>query len=204
MLDDQGYNIVAVSDSGGGIHGADGLDTHEIWKQKHRLDTLDSVYCAGQVSESANGYDQLDQGELLELDVDILIPAALENAITTDNAGDVRADIIFEVANGPVSAEADEILGHHDILVVPDILTNAGGVIVSYFEWRQNRSGETWSQQKVFDELGNRITDVSDEVWQAWEDTDMSIRTAAYATALRRLDDAVGATGSHVDYESDA
>ncbi|MGM0556903.1 MAG: Glu/Leu/Phe/Val family dehydrogenase [Myxococcota bacterium] len=203
MLEASGYKIVAVSDSSGGIYDPDGLDAEEIWKQKHQLDTVDSVYCAGKVSDSANGYDKLELGQLLELDVDILVPAALENAITTDNAADIRADMIFEVANGPVSADADEILAKKDVLVVPDLLTNAGGVIVSYFEWRQNRSGETWAEQRVFDELEDRILEVADEVWDEWEDTDMTMRIAAYATALGRLDDAVHATGSHADYESD-
>jgi glutamate dehydrogenase (NADP+) len=199
MLESSGYRIVAVSDSSGGIYNKDGLETEEIWRQKHRLDTVDTVYCAGEVGESANGGEQLENSELLELDVDVLVPAALENAITTDNADDIEADLIFEVANGPISAAADETLDQNGVTVVPDILTNAGGVIVSYFEWRQNRSGEMWEKEEVFDQLEDRIVRVSDEVWDTWDSAEMTMRTAAYATALGRLDDAVHATGSHAD-----
>ena len=124
---------------------------------------------------------------MLTADADILIPAALENQVTADVAGDIRARVIVEAANGPTTVEADAILAQRGILVVPDVLANAGGVIVSYFEWVQNIQSLTWEESEVNENLAKIITRAFDDVWNLAEQKSVSCRMAAYMTALRRL-----------------
>ena len=194
LLAEAGYRVVAVSDSQGAIHCADGLDVAKVREAKEHDGTVQAAYRMHSVREA--GYDQIEAEELLDLEVDVLIPSALENAITEDNAADVRARYIFEVANGPVSARADDILAERRVTVVPDILVNAGGVTVSYFEWVQNRSGLAWSADEVRERLEGRMVAESERIWALAEEKRISVRSAAYVHALRRIGEAVDAKGS--------
>ncbi|MDQ3974104.1 MAG: Glu/Leu/Phe/Val dehydrogenase [Actinomycetota bacterium] len=195
LLFDAGYRVVAVSDSKGGIHAPEGLHIPSVRKVKEEAAELEAVYCDGSVCDLVE-HERLDAGELLELDVDVLVPAALENAVTEANAGAVGAKVVFEVANGPLTPQADDILADRGVWVVPDILTNAGGVTVSYFEWVQNRAGLYWSADEVRGRLRDRMTAQAERVWTIAEDGDMTLRTAAYVHALRRLGEAIDAKGS--------
>jgi len=170
------FKIIAVSDSKGGIYNKNGLDIDEVIEIK---DTTNSI-----INYNA---EKITNDKLLELDCDILIPAALENVVTNKNASKIKAKIIFEMANGPVSAEADEILNKKGILVVPDVLCNGGGVIVSYFEWLQNVKGERWSLEKVNKDLKNKMEHSFEEIWKIYQDRKVDLRTAAYILALQRL-----------------
>lgn len=199
-LFDAGYKVVAVSDSQGGIFHANGLDIPSIQQFKQSTRSLQAVYCQGTVCSLLNGHRTLTNEELLTLDVDILIPAALENQITAANASQIRAQYIFEVANGPVTSEADAILESRDIHVFPDILVNAGGVTVSYFEWVQNRSGLYWSASEVHDRLGGMMVAEAEHIWAIAQELAVSLRTAAYVHALRRLGAALDAKGTRADY----
>jgi glutamate dehydrogenase (NADP+) len=135
--------------------------------------------------------------------VDVLIPAALENQITADNANQVKARYIFEVANGPITSDADEILASKGVYVFPDILVNAGGVTVSYFEWVQNRSGLYWSAKEVNDRLKPKMVEEAEHVWHITQELGVTVRTAAYIHALNRLSEAMDAKGTR-DYYQDS
>jgi glutamate dehydrogenase (NAD(P)+) len=179
LLDDLGASVVAVSDSSGAIEAADGFDPRDV--KEHKRETGSVVGYSGADSELTND-------ELLTLDVDILVPAALENAIDGDLAEDVSADVIVEAANGPLTPEADDVLAETDTLVIPDILANAGGVTVSYFEWVQNRTRNYWSEQRVNEELEDIIVESFDDLVTAYEEEDLAtLRVAAYVVALRRV-----------------
>lgn len=195
LLFQAGYKVVAVSDSRGAIYSEEGLHIPSCKKVKEESRKLKAVYCDGSVCDQVE-HEQLSNEELLTLDVDVLIPAALENAITEKNADAIRAKIIFEVANGPTTVEADEILAERGVTVVPDILVNAGGVTVSYFEWVQNRQGVTWSAEEVSHRLEERIVTETEKIWGIAQDSDLPLRTAAYMHALRRINDSVEAKGS--------
>lgn len=136
----------------------------------------------------------------MTLKVDILIPAALENQIRAENASQVQASYIFEVANGPITADADAILEAQGIQVFPDILVNAGGVTVSYFEWVQNRSGLYWSLEDVNTRLQTMMVAEAEQIWQRAETLKISLRTAAYVHALERLGEALDAKGTREYY----
>jgi glutamate dehydrogenase (NAD(P)+) len=187
LIDELGANIVAVSDSSGAIHDPDGLDPVAV--KEHKRET-------GAVS----GYEDVEEltnEELLTMDVDLLVPAALENAIDGDLAEDVEADVIVEAANGPLTPEADDVLTEKDAHVFPDILANAGGVTVSYFEWVQNRQRFYWSEERVNEELEVIITDAFDDLTDAYEAHDVpSFRTAAYVVAIQRVVDAFTDNGN--------
>lgn len=201
QLFDAGYNVVAVSDSKGGIYNPNGLHIPDVQQFKRTQKTMKDVYCKDSVC-SVTSDDTLTNKEILALDVDILIPAALENQITADNAHHVRAKYIFEVANGPVSAAADTILEEKGIALFPDILVNAGGVMVSHFEWVQNRSGLYWSLDKVNQQLHERITTEAETIWQLADKHGVSFRTAAYIHALSRLGEALDDRGTRDYYNS--
>jgi glutamate dehydrogenase (NAD(P)+) len=181
LLDQRGANIVAISDVTGGIYNLDGLDIESLETHLERT---------GGVAGFEGG-ESIDNDELLRLDVDVLCPAALENVITTDVAEELRANLILEAANGPTTVAADEILRERDIPVVPDILTNAGGVIVSYLEWVQNSQQYSWSLQEVNADLERRISTAFEETIDAFAERETpDLRTAAYAVALERVGDA--------------
>ncbi|MFA1610917.1 Glu/Leu/Phe/Val family dehydrogenase [Halobellus rubicundus] len=178
LIDDLGASVVAVSDSSGAIYDPDGLDPRAV--KSHKAET-------GSVSDYGDAEAKTNE-ELLTLDVDLLVPAALENAIDGDLARDVRADVIVEAANGPLTPDADDVLTERDVHVVPDILANAGGVTVSYFEWVQNRQRFPWTEARVNDELESVITSAFDELVDAFESHDVpNLRTAAYVVAIRRI-----------------
>lgn len=201
LLANAGYKVVAVSDSQGGIYAEQGLDIPSIrqYKQQHQI--IKGVYCEGSVCNIVE-HKVISNAELLTLDVDVLIPAALENQITQENAPDIKAKYIFEVANGPTTSEADKILEARGIHVFPDILVNAGGVTVSYFEWVQNRSGLYWSLQEVNQRLKEKIVAEAEKVWSIAREFSVSMRTAAYIHALNRLGEAMDAKGTRDYYIS--
>jgi glutamate dehydrogenase (NAD(P)+) len=179
FMQDAGSKVVAVSDSRGAILNEKGLDWQRVLRHKQSSD-----------GGSVVGYPEAEtvtNEELLELDVDILIPAALENAITSSNAERVRASIIAEAANGPCTPEADVILNGKKKLVIPDILANAGGVTVSYFEWVQNRNGDHWSEEVVNERLRRWMKSAFDSVWKEKEKREVDMRTAAYVIAVTRM-----------------
>jgi glutamate dehydrogenase (NAD(P)+) len=174
-----GANVVAVSDSSGAIYNGDGLDT--VAAKDHKLET-------GSLSGFTGATDEFTNEDLLTLDVDVVIPAALENAIDEEIARKVSADIIVEAANGPLTPDADDVLEDRDVAVFPDILANAGGVTVSYFEWVQNRQRFYWTEERVNNELERVITEAFDELTTTYENNDLpSYRTAAYAVAIKRV-----------------
>lgn len=190
-----GWSVVAVSDSQGGIHRPEGFDVPSLVQFKNETRRLDAVYCQGSVCEAVPAR-RVTNDELLGLDVDVLIPAAMEDQITAANAASVKARTVVEVANGPVTPEADRILAAAGTTVVPDILANAGGVTVSYFEWAQNRSGTTWSLAEVEQRLDAMMVGSLELVLGISEVNGIDLRTAAYALALRRLGEAIGALGT--------
>ena len=188
LQDDHGANIVAVSDSSGAVYNPSGLDAHDVKAFKNET---------GSVSGYDDATEELTNEELLTLDVDLLVPAALENAIDADLAADVQADIIAEAANGPLTPAADDILTEKDVLVIPDILANAGGVTVSYFEWVQNRQRFYWTEERVNEELERHIVEAFDGLIDCYEERDLpNLRTAAYVVALRRVLSAYDEAGS--------
>ncbi len=198
LLARAGYRIVAVSDSQGGIYAQKGLDIPSIRQYKESSRSIKAVYCEGSVCSIVE-HEVITNEELLTLDVDILIPAALENQITAANANNIKAKFIFEVANGPITSDADDILESQGIYVFPDILVNAGGVTVSYFEWVQNRNGLYWTLEEVNQRLKQRMVQESDAIWQTSQELGISLRTAAYVHALDRLGDAIQSRGTR-DY----
>lgn len=171
------FTVVAVSDLTGGYYKKDGLDIHDCCRYSLK-------------NKSLRGYENAERitnEELLALDVDILIPAAIGNVITKENAGSVRAKMLIEAANGPVDPEADEILDKNGIIVMPDILANAGGVTVSYFEWVQNLQFYKWGLNRVRQELDSVLTRAFEDVWQLANERNVSMRTAAFMIALDRV-----------------
>ncbi len=202
MLTAGGYRVVAVSDSGGAIYHPDGLDIAAVIEAKTAGRSMEEIYCHHSVSENQDA-QQITNAELLTLDVDLLIPAALEDVITEDNAGEVRADVILELANGPLTTQADEILAERDVLVIPDILANAGGVTVSYYEWVQNRSGDYWSEKDVNQRLSERMSQQFRRVMKLAEERGLTARMAAYVLALERLGEAAAAVGTRELFNGD-
>ncbi|MFB6184026.1 MAG: Glu/Leu/Phe/Val dehydrogenase, partial [Haloarculaceae archaeon] len=187
LIDDLGANVVAVSDSSGAVYDPDGLDVAAA--KDHKRETGSLTGFEGASEEPTNA-------ELLTMDVDLLIPAALENAIDGDLAQDVQADIVVEAANGPLTPRADDVLTERDVPVFPDILANAGGVTVSYFEWVQNRQRFYWTEDRVNDELERVITEAFDELTDVYESYDVpNFRTAMYVVAIRRVLKASGEAG---------
>ncbi len=185
LLANLGYRVVAVSDTSGGIHSGHGLQVEAAISQK-----LDS----GRVTDYKNG-DRITNEELLTLPVDILVPAAFENQITTANASDVKAKIVAEAANGPTTPEADRILNDSGILVIPDILASAGGVAVSYFEWVQNRLGFYWDEEEVSNRLTRVMTKAFQDVAAVSEREKLTMREAATVLGIRRVVEATELRG---------
>ncbi|GAB7095231.1 glutamate dehydrogenase GdhB [Halolamina litorea] len=185
LLDEWGAKIVAVSDVNGGIYDPNGLDTASIPSHHEQPE--------GVLGHPAP--EEVTNDELLELDVDVLIPAAVGNVLTEANAGDVEADIVVEGANGPTTSGADEILNERSVPVIPDILANAGGVTVSYFEWLQDINRRSWSLERVNDELEAEMLDAWNTVAERRREYDVPWREAAYIVALSRVADAHEARG---------
>lgn len=177
LLVEEGCKVVAISDRTGAFHNANGIDiaAATAWAAKHRS------------LEGFTGGDVMDAEEMLTLPVDVLVPAALENVITTKNAPRIRAKVICEGANGPTTAAADPILDEKGIFVIPDILANAGGVTVSYFEWVQDRMGYFWSEAEVNERLTGIITRSFQEVLNLSKQHKVNMRTAAYMLSINRV-----------------
>lgn len=192
------YKIVAVSDFEGGVYDQKGIDIPELIKKKNELQKKKNIFY--QTISNITDYKKISNEELLALDVDILIPAAMENQITAKNAKKIQASYIIELANGPITSEADEILKRNKIKIIPDILVNAGGAVVSYFEWTQNLSGYYWNKTMVHQELKNKMLTALHEVFEAKEKHKIDYRTAAYVCALNRLGKAIIAGGTRSYY----
>jgi len=180
FLHDAGYRVVAVSDSKGGIYNEKGLDINAVKQLK------DS-------GKSVQDYEgkKISNEDVLELPVDVLVPAALENQITEENAGRIKTKIILELANGPTTPQAEEILSKKGITVVPDVLANAGGVTGSYFEWKQNKERTKWTLEKYRAELEKTMRTEFNEVLRFSKEHKCIMRTAAYALALQRIEKAM-------------
>lgn len=194
LLAADGYRIVAISDSTGGLHCDAGIDVAAACVAKAAGSVPRMV--DDKAVTRGNPARAIGNAELLTLAVDILAPSALENQITADNAAAVRARFVVELANGPTTAAADAILFKRGIIVVPDILANAGGVTVSYFEWVQNRSGFYWEAEDVYTKLQAIMAREYGAIRQAAEKAGIDLRTAAYAQALTRIGEAVNAQGT--------
>jgi len=177
LLHREGCKIVAISDRTGAIYNANGIDVEDAVAYVKERRSLDG-YVKG---------DRITNEELLTLDVDVLLPAALENVITTKNAGKIRAKIICEGANGPTTAAADAVLEEKGIFVIPDILANAGGVTVSYFEWVQDRGGYFWTEDTVNDRLRDIMTRSFKDVLDLARQHKVNMRTAAYMLSISRV-----------------
>ncbi|KDS92281.1 amino acid dehydrogenase [Halorubrum saccharovorum] len=185
LLDKWGADVVAVSDVNGGLYEPEGLQTQDVPSHKEEPEGV----------TRHEGSHTVSNEELLELDVDVLIPAAIGNVITADNADRIQADIIVEGANGPTTSTADTILHERGKRVIPDILANAGGVTVSYFEWLQDINRRTWSEERVNDELESAMLDAWTDVKAEVDARDLNWRDAAYVVALNRIGDAKEARG---------
>lgn len=194
LLAADGYRIVAASDSKGAIRCADGLDVETLLAAKNR-GSLGAL--AG-----ANGITSLSADDLIAVDCDILVPAALEDMIHAGNADRVKARVVLELANGPITPEADRILEQKKVVVLPDILANAGGVTVSYFEWVQNRQGFYWPVEEVHERLKTMMEREGEAVWSIARDRGISLRSAAYVHALARLANAIQAHGTQQFFTS--
>ena len=182
---EMGIKIIAVSDSKGGIYNPDGLQPRDVLAHKKRTGTVVGL----------KGTKKITNKELLEMKCDILAPCALENVITKENARKIKARIVIEGANGPTTPTADEILHKRGILVVPDILANAGGVTVSYFEWIQNKEGYYWSEEEVNEKLDSILTRAFRSVVEMKEKYRIDMRTAAYVLAVKRVVEAMKLRG---------
>jgi len=179
LVEEMGATVVAASDSSGGIYSEDGFDA--VAAKDHKRET-------GSVVGFHGADEEITNDELLQLDVDLLVPAALENAIDAEIAENVQADVISEAANGPITPDGDDVLEDKDVLIVPDILANAGGVTVSYFEWVQNRQRFYWDEETVNERLEDIIVEQFDTLVDAYEEHNLpSMRVAAYVVAIERV-----------------
>ena len=199
LLHNAGYIVVAVSDSQGGIYSPDGIDPVRIAKYKHKTGSVTGEYCEGSVCDitrmNMDSVTHVSNEELLEIDCDILIHAALDNVITADNADRIKAQYILELANGPTTPEADVILEKKNVRVIPDVLANAGGVTVSYFEWSQGRSGEQWTAEVVDERLKKVMLDAYKSVRREARRKNFTYREAAFAVGIARMFDAMVVRG---------
>ncbi|MFG6665671.1 Glu/Leu/Phe/Val dehydrogenase [Halomonas sp. HNIBRBA4712] len=186
---ERGYKVVAVSDSSGGIYKEEGLDIDAAKKAKQKH---------GELAKCRQG-KRIKGDELLALEVDVLALAAMENQVTGDNVGDVAAGMVLEIANGPVTSDADAALEKRGIDVLPDVLANTGGVIVSYFEWLQNRAGQAWSEEDVNQRLDEKLEREARQVLERARDEKITYRQAAYRQGIERITEALLARGNCQD-----
>lgn len=199
LLHAKGYIIVALSDSGGTLYSTRGIDPVEVAKVKDLNHPISSLYCEGSVCDEEKlhqaGVEVLSSEAVITIDCDLLIPAALDNVITLGNMKEVKATTILELANNPVTPEADEFLSTQGVTIIPDVLANAGGVTVSYLEWVQNRQQHYWSLEVVQTELRRIMVDAYDALSRKTND-ETSLREAAYCTALERIVEAMKLRGT--------
>ena len=182
---ERGANVVAISDSTGGVHNANGVDVAAAFAHKQ----------AGGALSELKGGDAITNDELITLDCDVFAPCALEQVITDANADRVRAQVIVEGANGPVTPAADDILESNGVLILPDVLANAGGVVVSYFEWVQGLQEYFWKEDEVNARLNEIVTRAFEETWSTREERNVSMRMAAYGLAVARVAEATVTRG---------
>ncbi|MDA1338486.1 MAG: Glu/Leu/Phe/Val dehydrogenase, partial [bacterium] len=174
---EMGFKVVAISDSKTGLYNIDGLDIESINNHKIKNNSLEGIF----------GLDKISNKDLLQLDVDILVPSAIENVITSENMENIKTKYIIELANGPVTPEADKHLFEKGISIVPDVLANSGGVTVSYYEWLQNKNNESWPLEKVFKMLDTNITQAFNDVYLESEKRKISLRMASYVIAVLKV-----------------
>ncbi len=179
FLYDAGAKIVGISDAHGALHDPDGLDIDYLLDRRDSFGTVTNLF-----------EDTITNKELFELDCDILVPAAISNQITEDNANDIKADIVVEAANGPTTMEATKILTERGILLVPDVLASAGGVTVSYFEWVQNNQGYYWTEEEVNEKLREKLVKAFDTIYTLSENRKIDMRLAAYIVGIKRTAEA--------------
>ncbi len=179
---------MAVSDSKGGIIYKDmePLDIPLVMDCKKEKGSLSGCYCAGGVCDLKGGRP-ISNEELLELDVDILVPSALENVINSENMTKIKAKIIVEMANGPITEEAHDYLVDKGVIIIPDVYANSGGVMVSYLEWKQNIENQKWSEEKVNSKLLELMTQAFESIWAKFEKNKTSLKSAAFQVAIERL-----------------
>ena len=180
-----GSKVVAVSDTVGGIYLEKGINFQDILAHKKKTGSVVGF----------PGSKKITNEELLELKVDVLIPAAIENQLTGENANSIHAKVILELANGPTTPEADEIFHKNGILLLPDFLSNSGGVTVSYFEWAQNVSGYYWTEEEVYSRLDQKLTEATKQVLDSSEKLKVDPRTAAYTISVKRVAEAMKLRG---------
>jgi glutamate dehydrogenase (NAD(P)+) len=180
FLEEEGARVVAISDSTAALHSSAGIDVRAAFAHKREHGTLRGLA----------GADEITADELLTLDVDVLAPCALEQVITERNADQVKAPIICEGANGPVTPGADAILEDKGVLILPDVLANAGGVVVSYFEWVQGLQEYFWKEAEVNAKLNDIVSRAFEETWETAETRGISMRMAAYGLAAQRVAEA--------------
>ena len=195
LLHADGYKIIGVSDSRSAIYDADGMDPLAVMEHKQKTRGLGGAPSNGNLREMANE-------ELLEQECDVLIPAAMENQIIEENAPNIKAPIILELANGPTTPAADAILNKAGKIVIPDILANAGGVTVSYFEWVQNKAGYYWPIDEVQTKLKKIMEPEARRIWDVGQEKGLDMRTSAYVHALDRIGAAVEAHGTKAFFAS--
>lgn len=179
LLDERGYKIIAISDSQGGIYNKEGLKIEELIKVKKETGSV--------INYKIDKAEKISNQQLLELNCAVLIPAALADVITEKNVDNIKTKIILELANGPTSPQADKVLFGKNILVIPDILANAGGVTVSYFEWLQNLKNERWPASEIQQKLKEIMVQSFEEIYQQAKTNKRSLRTAAYILAVKRI-----------------
>lgn len=195
LLHEGGFRIIGLSDSKSAIYDPDGMDPYAVMEHKTANRTVSGAPTNGKAEEISNE-------QLLEKECELLIPAALEHQITEENAERIVAPLILELANGPTTPAADAILEANDTIIIPDILANAGGVTVSYFEWTQNKAGYYWSEDEVRSRLREFLEPQATVIWQTKQKNGFSMRTAAYVLALERIAGAVAAHGTKAYFES--
>ena len=179
IFSDHGYKIIAMSDSKSGVHNADGLDVKAVDAYKREHGTLAGFPDA----------EEITNADLLTIDTDVLIPAALENQITEENVMKIKASVVLELANGPTTPAADDALFERNIHVIPDILANAGGVLVSSLEWEQNLKGEHWSVEVVHEKLKTGLAREAENVWDKATSLSTDLRRSAFIVALERINE---------------
>ncbi|GGI38911.1 Glu/Leu/Phe/Val family dehydrogenase [Mammaliicoccus stepanovicii] len=179
FLFDQGAKIVGISDAYGALHDPEGLDIDYLLDRRDSFGTVTNLFD-----------ETISNKELFEIDCDILVPAAISNQITEENANDIKAEIIVEAANGPTTMGATKILSERGILLVPDVLASAGGVTVSYFEWVQNNQGYYWTEEEVNEKLREKLVKAFDTIYNLSENRKIDMRLAAYIVGIKRTAEA--------------